>query len=73
MKKNYKLENLDCAVCAQKIENKVKKLDGIEDVNVSFMLSKMTVDYKDNVDVEEKYAQILKVCKKVEPDCVVKG
>ncbi len=73
MKKSYKLENLDCAVCAQKIENKVKKLDGIEDVNVSFMLSKMTVDYKDNVDVEEKYAQILKVCKKVEPDCVVKG
>lgn len=73
MKKSYKLENLDCAVCAQKIENKVKKLDGIEDVNVSFMLSKMTVDYKDNVDIEEKYAQILKVCKKVEPDCVVKG
>lgn len=73
MKKSYKLENLDCAVCAQKIENKVKKLGGIEDVNVSFMLSKMTVDYKDNVDVEEKYAQILKVCKKVEPDCVVKG
>ena len=73
MKKSYKLENLDCAVCAQKIENKVKKLDGIEDVNVSFMLSKMTVDYKDNVDVEEKYAQILKVCKKVESDCVVKG
>ena len=73
MKKSYKLENLDCAVCAQKIENKVKKLDGIEDVNVSFMLSKMTVGYKDNVDVEEKYAQILKVCKKVEPDCVVKG
>ena len=73
MKKSYKLENLDCAVCAQKIENKVKKLDGIEDVNVSFMLSKMTVDYKDKIDVEEKYAQILKVCKKVEPDCVVKG
>ena len=73
MKKVYKLENLDCAVCAQKIEDGANKIKGIENATVSFMTSKMVVDYSDNVNIEEKFAEILKVCKKIEPDCVIKG
>lgn len=71
MRKVFKLENLDCAVCAQKMEDGVKKLSGVENASVSFMSARMTVDFADGVDVGEMVGQISKVCKKVEPDCVV--
>ena len=73
MKKIYKLENLDCAVCAQKIENGVNKIEGIKNATVSFLSSKMAVEYYDDVNFEQKYAEIIKVCKKIEPDCIIKG
>ncbi len=73
MKKIYKLENLDCAVCAQKIENGVNKIEGIKNATVSFMSSKMAVEYYDDVNFEQKYAEVIKVCKKIEPDCIIKG
>lgn len=73
MKKIYKLENLDCAVCAQKIENGVNKIEGIKNATVSFMSSKMAVEYYDDVNFEQKYAEIIKVCKKIEPECTVRG
>ena len=73
MKKIYRLENLDCAVCAQKIENGVNKIEGIKNATVSFMSSKMAVEYYDDVNFEQKYAEVIKVCKKIEPDCIIKG
>ena len=73
MKKVFKLENLDCAVCAQKMEDGVRKLKGIENVSVSFMSARMTVEFAEGVDASEMLGQISKVCKKVEPDCVVKA
>ena len=43
MKKTFKLENLDCAVCAEKMKNAIAKIDGVESVDVSFMLQKLTI------------------------------
>ena len=73
MKKIYKLENLDCAVCAQKIENGVNKIEGIKNATVSFLSSKMAVEFDENINLEQKYAEIIKVCKKIEPECTVRG
>lgn len=70
MKKKFKLENLDCANCAAKMENAIKKIDGVADANVSFMTQKMTVD-ADEARFDEIMQEVVAVCKKVEPDCIV--
>ena len=66
MKKCFSLKGLDCANCASKIEEKVKKIDGVEDASVSFITQKMTVEMK-NVD-EKILKNIKKAIKKEEPD-----
>jgi copper chaperone CopZ len=71
MKKVFKMVDLDCANCAQKMEDAIKKIDGVEDANVSFMAQKLTVT-ADDTRFDEIMKQIVKVCKKVEPDCVIK-
>ena len=48
MKKKFKLTNLDCANCAAKMENAIKKIDGVRDANVSFMTQKMTIEADDS-------------------------
>ena len=63
MKKKFKLTDLDCANCAAKMEDAIKKLDGVNDASVSFMMQKMTID--------EIMKEVVEVCKKVEPDCVI--
>ncbi|WP_130868755.1 cation transporter [Intestinimonas massiliensis (ex Afouda et al. 2020)] len=70
MKKRFKLVNLDCANCAAKMEDAIKKLDGVNDATVSFMTQKLTLDAED-ARFEEILQQAVKVCKKVEPDCTV--
>lgn len=70
MKKKFKLENLDCANCAAKMENAIKKIDGVADANVSFMTQRMTVD-ADDARFEEIMREVEAVCKKVEPDCLI--
>jgi copper chaperone CopZ len=70
MKKKFKLQDLDCANCAQKMEDAIKKIDGVNDASVSFMTQKMSIDADDerfNAIMDE----VVKVCKKVEPDCVI--
>lgn len=68
MKKKFKLEDLDCANCAAKMEDAIKKINGVNDANVSFLAQKMTIDA-----AEERFDDIMKevvaVCAKVEPDC----
>lgn len=68
MKKVFSMEDLDCTNCAAKMENAIKRIEGVEDANVSFMAQKLTL-----VADEDKFDDILKkavkVCKKVEPDC----
>lgn len=70
MKKKFKLEDLDCANCAAKMEDAIKKIDGVNDATVSFLAQKMTIDA-----VDEKFDDIMKevvaICAKVEPDCKI--
>ena len=66
MKKVYKIE-VDCAVCAGKIEEAIKKIDGVNSCTVNFMTQKMILDINDDV-FDETYKKALKVAKKVEPD-----
>lgn len=70
MKKKFKLIDLDCANCAAKMENAIKKLDGVKDANVSFMAQKLTIE-ADDARFDEIMKEVVAVCKKVEPDCEI--
>ena len=70
MKKKFKLTNLDCANCAAKMENAIKKIDGVRDSNVSFMTQKMTIEADDS-RFDEIMEEVQSVCRKVEPDCTI--
>ena len=69
MKKTFSLEDLDCANCAAKMENGIKKLAGVKDATVSFMAQKMTIEAEDGADFDELMKRVVKLCRKVEPDC----
>lgn len=71
MKKIYNLEDLDCAVCAQKIEDNLRKLEGIKDVNVSFISQKIILEVEDDIDLKKLEKEIKKVIRRVEPDCSI--
>ena len=68
MKKRFKLVDLDCANCAAKMEDAIKKVDGVKDATVSFVMQKMTVE-ADDARFDDIMKEIVKVCKRVEPDC----
>ena len=72
MLKNYKyyLENLDCANCALELERAIKKIDGIKDVNINFILQKMKLEY-DEVNKEDIILNVKKTIKKEEPDVTI--
>ena len=70
MKKTFKLEDLDCANCAAKMEAAIKKLDGVKDATVSFMTQKMTIE-ADDERFDEVVKAAVKCIAKVEPDCRV--
>ena len=70
MKKRFKLVDLDCANCAAKMEDAIKKVDGVKDATVSFVMQKMTVE-ADHARFDDIMKEIVKVCKRVEPDCEI--
>ena len=70
MKKKFKLQDLDCANCAAKMEDAIKKIDGVNDCTVSFLSQTLTLD-ADDARFDGILTQAVKVCKKVEPDCVI--
>ena len=70
MKKKFKLEDLDCANCAAKMEDAIKKIDGVNDANVSFLAQKMTIDAEDD-QFDRIMEEVAKVCARVEPDCKI--
>ena len=70
MKKKFKLQDLDCANCAAKMEDLIKKIDGVNDASVSFMTQKMMVD-ADDARFDGLMKEGVKVCAKVEPDCKI--
>ncbi len=69
MKKTFKLQDLDCANCAAKMENEINKLTGVE-ASVSFMTQKLTVSAPDE-SFDATLKQIVKLCKKIEPECKI--
>lgn len=69
MKKTIKLQDLDCANCAAKIENAISKLDGVVDVKVNFMSQKMILETTDD-RFDAVLGEAKKIAKKVEPDLV---
>lgn len=64
------MTDLDCANCARKMEDAIKKIDGVNDANVSFLTQKMMVD-ADDARFDAIMQEVVKVCKRVEPDCVI--
>ncbi len=70
MKKKFKMQDLDCANCAAKMEDAIKKLDGVNDASVSFMTQKMMIDADDD-KFDGIVEEAVKIVKSVEPDCVV--
>ena len=70
MKKSYKIE-VDCANCADKMEQAAQKTKGVKNAVVNFMTLKMTVEFEDGVDVREVISEVRENCKKVESDCEI--
>lgn len=70
MKKRFKLEDLCCANCAAKMEAGIKKIDGVHDATVNFLTQKLSVD-ADDARFDEIMQQVVALCKKIEPDCVI--
>lgn len=70
MKKTYKIE-VDCANCANLMEQATRKIDGIAAATVNFMTQKMTVEFQEGADPKQVMQNVLKACRKVEPDCEI--
>ena len=68
MKKTYALDELDCANCGLKMEDAIRKIDGVKSVSISFMMQKITLE-ADDADFDRVLKEAAKVCKKIEPDC----
>jgi copper chaperone CopZ len=70
MKKTYKIE-VDCANCANLMEEATKKTEGVKSAVVNFMTQKMIVEFNEGVSDKEVMQAVLKNCKKVEDDCEI--
>ena len=70
MKKSYKID-VDCANCANKMEDAAKRTPGVKDAVVNFMLLKMNVEFEDGENPKDVMQEVLKNCKKVESDCEI--
>lgn len=70
MKKTYKIE-VDCANCAQKMEDAANKTPGVKQANVNFMTLKMAVEFDEGAQPQQVMEQVLAACKKVERDCEI--
>ena len=69
MKKKFKIE-VDCANCAAKMEEVIRKIPGVASATVSFMTQKLAIE-ADDARFDEIMAEAVKACKKVEPDCEI--
>lgn len=70
MKKTYSIE-VDCANCANLMEEAAKKIPGVASAVVNFMTQKMTVEFEEGQDAKAVMKEVLKACKKVESDCEI--
>lgn len=70
MKKVVKMENLDCANCAYKMEEAIKKIEGVRSVNINFMMQKMILDADDD-NFDTIVSEAKKACKKIDSSCTL--
>ena len=70
MKKTYKIE-VDCANCANLMEEAAKKTEGVASAVVNFITQKMIVEFAEGADSKKVMKDVLKACRKVEPDCEI--
>ena len=70
MKKMYMLEDLDCANCAAKMEEAIKKIEGGTYARVSYLAQKLTLEADDAV-YDAVLAEVVRTCKRIEPDCTI--
>ena len=70
MKKTYKIE-VDCANCANLMEQAAKKTPGVKDASVSYMSLKMKVEFDEGADEKAVMQEVFKACRKIEPDCEI--
>ncbi len=70
MKKTYAIE-VDCANCANLMEDAARRTDGVRSATVNFMTQKMIVEFEEGHDPKSVMKDVLKACKKVEPDCEI--
>ena len=70
MKKSYKID-VDCANCANKMEDAANRTDGVKNAVVNFMTLKMNVEFEEGADAKAVMTEVLKNCKKVESDCEI--
>ena len=70
MKKTYKID-VDCAHCANKMEQAAKNTDGVKDATVNFMMLKMIVEFEEGADPKKVMKNVQKNCKVVEDDCEI--
>lgn len=70
MQKSYRLENLDCANCAAKMEAAIQKLEGVQSASISFMTQKLTIEAEE-ADFPKLLKAAQKCIRKVEPDCEI--
>ena len=70
MRKVFKLDEIDCAVCAGKLEDAIKKLDGVEDAKINFLTQKLTL-VADDADFDTVLDAVAKLTASIEPDCEI--
>lgn len=68
MKKIYKLKNLGCSNCSAKMEREIKKLEGVENASVNFMMSRLTIEADETI-LEKVAQKAASICRRIEPDC----
>lgn len=70
MKKTYKIE-VDCSHCANLMEESTRKVDGVAAATINYFAQKMTVEFADGADPKAVMQNVLKTCRKIEPDCEI--
>ena len=70
MRKSFKLDEIDCANCAQKLEDALNKIDGVESARVNFLAQKLTLTAADDA-FDEVFEKVVALTSKIEPDCEI--
>ena len=71
MRKSFKLDEIDCATCAQKLQDAISKVDGVEKASVNFLTQKLTLTTADGYDFNDVLDRVVKLAADIEPDCEI--